>query len=201
MLYSSRGTSKGKGHGLSQGMRRDPSIPRQGICIIGAWRLECVECPVGNAVMNQQPSVFSDSCANETIRPWHADITDKKCAHTAVVTASGDGVAAFRTSDGSCASSPIKIASEDSRDWFLSIVEAGGSFTWTREGARVMYIEGMDMSTLLIAKFRKVCNSFIFTSSQFGLCSQSATDTDQHQHMQQLRHLLNGRAAKHVLKS
>ena len=83
--------------------------------VTSAWRLECMDCPSGNVVMNQQPSVLVDSGADETIRPWHADIKESGCTHTAVVTASGDRVAALRTRDGE-----LRItSSDDSRDWFL----------------------------------------------------------------------------------
>ncbi|CAE6971992.1 GIP [Symbiodinium sp. CCMP2592] len=108
---------------------------------ITASRLECVDQPVGSAVVSQQPSVLVDSGANETIRPWLADIKESGCTHTAVVTASGDRVAALRTRDGELC---IK-STEDSRDWLLSVrrlVEAGGTFKWDREAATVSYFDG-----------------------------------------------------------
>ena len=103
-------------------------------------RLECIDHPVGSAVISQQPSVLVDSGANETIRPWLADIKESGCTHTAVVTASGDRVAALRTRDGELC---IK-STEDSRDWLLSVrrlVEAGGTFKWDREAATVSYLD------------------------------------------------------------
>ncbi|CAE7929218.1 unnamed protein product, partial [Symbiodinium necroappetens] len=103
-----------------------------------ASRLECIDHPAGSAVISQQPSVLVDSGANETIRPWLADI--KECTRTAVVTARGDRVAALRTRDGELC---IK-STEDSRDWLLSVrrlVEAGGTFKWDREAATVSYLD------------------------------------------------------------
>ena len=82
--------------------------------VTSAWRLECIDCPSGNAVMNQQASVLAESGANETIRPWQADIKESGCTHTTVVAASGE----------LCIKS-----SEDSRDCVRSLAEAGGSFT------------------------------------------------------------------------
>ena len=108
---------------------------------ITASRLECIDQSVGSAVISQQPSVLVDSGANETIRPWLADIKESGCTHTAVVTASGDRVAALRTRDGELC---IK-STEDSRDWLLSVrrlVEAGGAFKWDREAATVSYLDG-----------------------------------------------------------
>ena len=108
---------------------------------ITASRLECIDQPVGSAVISQQPSVLVDSGANETIRPWLADIKESGCTHTAVVTASGDRVAALRTRAGELC---IK-STEDSRDWLLSVrrlVEAGGTFKRDREAATVFYLDG-----------------------------------------------------------
>ena len=104
-----------------------------------AHRLECTDHPAANiAVSQQQPSVLVDSGANETIRPWDETINETGCKKTSMVTASGDRVPALRTTDGElCVKS-----SGDSRDWLLSVrrlVEAGGTFGWTPNGAELTF--------------------------------------------------------------
>ena len=58
--------------------------------------------------------------------------------HTSAVTASGDRVSALRTKDGELRSK----SNGESRDWLLSarrLVEAGGTFGWTQNGAEVTF--------------------------------------------------------------
>ena len=104
-----------------------------------AHRLECTDHPAANiAVSQQQPSVLVDSGANETIRPWDETINETGCKKTSVVTASGDRVPALRTKDGE-----LRVKSSgESRDWLLSVrrlVEAGGTFEWTSNGAELTF--------------------------------------------------------------
>ena len=166
-----------------------------------ASRFECIDHPVGSAVISQQPWVLVDSGANETILPWLADIKESGCTHTAVVTTSGDRVAALRTRDGELC---IK-STEDSRDWLLSVrrlVEAGGTFKWDREAATVSYLdsEGHEQRVdCRIQNLRMDCLSWIGrASSQFGSCSQNTSNTSQQLRAQLQRQLLSGRVVKHV---
>ena len=104
-----------------------------------AHRLECTDQPTVNIVASQQqPAVLVDSGANETIRPWDETINEAGCKRTSVVTASGDRVSALRTKDGElCVKS-----NGGSSDWLLSVrrlVEAGGTFGWTQNGAEVTF--------------------------------------------------------------
>ena len=117
----------------------DPTLVGMHRDTITAHRLECTDHPAANiAVSQQQPSVLVDSGANETIRPWDETITETGCKKTSVVTASGDRVPALRTKDGELC---IKSSGE-SRDWLLSVrrlVEAGGTFEWTSNGAELTF--------------------------------------------------------------
>ena len=104
-----------------------------------AHRLERTDHPAANiAAPRQQPAVLVDSGANETIRPWGETINETGCKKTSVVTASGDRVPALRTTDGE-----LRIKSSgESCDWLLSVrrlVEAGGTFGWTQNGAEVAF--------------------------------------------------------------
>ena len=104
-----------------------------------AHRLECTDHPAANiAASQQQSAVLVDSRANETIRPWDETINETGCKGTSVVTASGDRAPALRTKDGELC---VKLTGE-SRDWLLSVrrlIEAGGTFGWTQNGAEVAF--------------------------------------------------------------
>ena len=117
----------------------EPTLAGVGQILSKAHRLECTDQPAVNIVASQQqPAVLVDSGANETIRPWDETINEAGCKRTSVVTASGDRVSALRTKDGELC---IKSSGE-SRDWLLSVrrlVEAGGTFQWTQNGAEVTF--------------------------------------------------------------
>ena len=117
----------------------EPTLAGVGQILSKAHRLECTDQPAVNIVASQQqPAVLVDSGANETIRPWDETINEAGCKRTSVVTASGDRVSALRTKDGELC---IKSNGE-SRDWLLSVrrlVEAGGTFGWTQNGAEVTF--------------------------------------------------------------
>ena len=91
--------------------------------------------------------VLVDSGANEVVRPYRRDISKKGTIATRIALASGEVVGGFRTRDGevvlrSGSSAAESGDQESSGDWILGatrVIEVGGAFHWTNQGATLTF--------------------------------------------------------------
>ena len=101
----------------------------------------------GTARPQDAALVLVDSGAKEVVRPYRTDISRKGTIAMRIVLASGEVVGGFRTRDGEVVlqSGPSAAGSGDQEsagDWILGVmrvIEVGGAFHWTNQGATLSF--------------------------------------------------------------
>ena len=101
----------------------------------------------GTAKPQGEALALVDSGANEAVRPYRKDISRKGTIAMRIVLASGEVVGGFRTRDGEVVLQSGSSAAESgdqgsSGDWILGVmrvIEVGGAFHWTNQGATLSF--------------------------------------------------------------